>query len=355
MTDDCKYVQEKLSAYLDGVLFKQDKDLIKKHLFSCDVCRLRLEELKELSRSVAGLERVKPPVDFLRKVQERIKETDSVDGFLNKFLQKPQVKIPAVVLVSAVLVFIVIKNTGLYSPRRLRESRQSTVTMLGTPLPADKRELELSELPACSKTRIEGLKEITQEAHPLLKDKSYNQYATSTEAEKVNMDLVNKSKGRTSGITPGEKMISVEFSEKKDFLGGLEFADNGKPDTFSIAGDEIRPAEEIPLSEKPIPDVILVEGTRNVIDIEVLAVAESLAQIRIIANQLDVKYSGQCVFSDEAGMVIKLPYQKLAPFIQELEKIAVNGIKMSHNLTSEPPPAVISVTINLHKSVSSNE
>ncbi len=139
---DCKYVQEKLSAYLDGVLAKQDKDSIRKHLFSCDVCRLQLEELKELSRSVAGLERVKPPADFLRKVKERIKETDSVDGFLNKLLQKPQVKIPAVVLVSVVLVFIVIKNTGLYSPWRLREPRQSTVTG-PIPLPADKKELEL--------------------------------------------------------------------------------------------------------------------------------------------------------------------------------------------------------------------
>jgi len=50
MTVDCKFVQEHISAWMDGELRAESKDEIQKHLDSCDKCARELTQYEELSR-----------------------------------------------------------------------------------------------------------------------------------------------------------------------------------------------------------------------------------------------------------------------------------------------------------------
>ena len=44
---ECEIVQDLLLGYIDGVLNKESKKLVEKHLSECKNCQKRLEEIKQ--------------------------------------------------------------------------------------------------------------------------------------------------------------------------------------------------------------------------------------------------------------------------------------------------------------------
>ena len=50
----CRDIEKKLSAYLEGIVSSEEKEVVENHLSSCQMCRKAFEELKKNERSREG-------------------------------------------------------------------------------------------------------------------------------------------------------------------------------------------------------------------------------------------------------------------------------------------------------------
>ncbi|MDK2855893.1 MAG: hypothetical protein PWQ86_1106 [Bacillota bacterium] len=75
---DCRAVEEKLSAYLDGQLEAKELKSVAIHLETCPSCRAELASLKETIDLVRSLEHVSPPPGLKDKIMGRVDELASV-------------------------------------------------------------------------------------------------------------------------------------------------------------------------------------------------------------------------------------------------------------------------------------
>lgn len=62
---NCKYVQSRLSVYLDGEITGSDSLLIREHLSSCSECQNEFEQIKTVSHLLTGLPPVPEPDDLM--------------------------------------------------------------------------------------------------------------------------------------------------------------------------------------------------------------------------------------------------------------------------------------------------
>ena len=108
---ECKGVQEKLSAYVRGEVFSDEKRHIEQHLNSCQKCRSALEDLKNAGELVKSLEDVEPPAWLTEKIMSRVRaEEGRKRGIFRKLFYPLHVKVPiealATVLIAVVAVYV---------------------------------------------------------------------------------------------------------------------------------------------------------------------------------------------------------------------------------------------------------
>lgn len=77
---DCKAVEEKLSAYLDGQLKAEELQLIAAHLEACPACRAELSSLEETVGLIRSLEPVNPPPELKERIMGRVQAVTSALG-----------------------------------------------------------------------------------------------------------------------------------------------------------------------------------------------------------------------------------------------------------------------------------
>jgi hypothetical protein len=105
---NCTQIRELLSEYMDGMLDKEPKDLVKKHLETCKDCREELASLRAISEELGSLEAVEAPTDFLKKVHKRIEQRSRISRVIRSLFIPTRFKIPfqlATAAAMAVLVF----------------------------------------------------------------------------------------------------------------------------------------------------------------------------------------------------------------------------------------------------------
>jgi hypothetical protein len=110
---DCEEIREHLSAYVDDLLVAEGKARVEEHLSSCKACQQELASLKALVRELGSLESVKPPKDFLDRLNERIEARSWFPRILRTLFRPMRVKIPlefAGAVVVAILVFVVLQT-----------------------------------------------------------------------------------------------------------------------------------------------------------------------------------------------------------------------------------------------------
>ncbi|MGE5557954.1 MAG: anti-sigma factor family protein [Bacillota bacterium] len=71
---ECLYLQNLLSAYLDGELLPEEKQRIRKHLFFCETCRKELETLQQTKSILSRLDVQESPIDFVSAIQDHINQ-----------------------------------------------------------------------------------------------------------------------------------------------------------------------------------------------------------------------------------------------------------------------------------------
>lgn len=108
---ECNNIQERLSFYIEGVIFPEEKILIDEHLKSCQRCNESLAELKRTIKYVQDLEDIEPPLWLTRNVMARItSEVKPKKGILQKLFYPLHIKLPieaaAVFLIAVTAIYI---------------------------------------------------------------------------------------------------------------------------------------------------------------------------------------------------------------------------------------------------------
>jgi len=113
---NCSEIQQKLSAFIDGIVSSEEKTFIEDHLKSCSKCSESLEDLRKTVDYVQRLDDIEPP-DWLRqKIIAGIRpETELKKGILKKLFYPLHVKLP---IEAAAIIFIAI--TALYIFRTIQ-------------------------------------------------------------------------------------------------------------------------------------------------------------------------------------------------------------------------------------------
>ncbi|MBI5042252.1 MAG: DUF2275 domain-containing protein [Nitrospirae bacterium] len=109
---ECKDIQERLSAYIDGVTSSEEKTLIDKHLRSCQRCSKSFLELKKTLKHLKRLEEAEPPSWLAQKIMAKIKkEAEPKKGILQRLFYPLHIKLPIEAIAT---IFIAVTAVYLY-------------------------------------------------------------------------------------------------------------------------------------------------------------------------------------------------------------------------------------------------
>ena len=149
---ECSDIQERLSAYVEGIISSEEKLLIDEHLKACQRCNESLADLKQTLEYVQNLEEIKPPPWLTQKVMARVRsETEPKRGILQRLFYPLHIKLPIeavaaiFIAVTTIYVFKTIQPEmklakappGEVTPRILLEEKEKTPALdEGKPVPA---------------------------------------------------------------------------------------------------------------------------------------------------------------------------------------------------------------------------
>jgi predicted anti-sigma-YlaC factor YlaD len=68
----CSKIQQKLSAYADGEVTQEEKNVISEHLQTCIQCRVELEQLLKISQSLNSIKNVNPPPYLIPHLKQKL-------------------------------------------------------------------------------------------------------------------------------------------------------------------------------------------------------------------------------------------------------------------------------------------
>jgi hypothetical protein len=110
----CNEIEDRLPAYLENLLFPEEKKSIEGHLASCSRCSRASEALKKAEGIVQDLTEVEPPPFFEQRIMSRVREEAAQkQGILRKLFYPLYIKVPiqafATILV-AVIAFSVYRT-----------------------------------------------------------------------------------------------------------------------------------------------------------------------------------------------------------------------------------------------------
>jgi anti-sigma factor RsiW len=91
----CKDIEEKLTAYQEGVLSPEEKGLVENHLAACTQCTSALAGLKKTVDLLKELPEVEPPPWFTQKIMAQVRqEAEEKNSLLKRLFYPFHIKIP---------------------------------------------------------------------------------------------------------------------------------------------------------------------------------------------------------------------------------------------------------------------
>jgi hypothetical protein len=132
---ECRDIRKNLSAYLEGMVSREERELIDQHLASCRGCSSALHELNRTGEMLKNLKEVEPPPGMKEKIMARVREeAEPKKGFIQKLFYPLHIKLPleafATVLVAVLAVYVFkaveprMKGLQVSSPREPSVARQ---------------------------------------------------------------------------------------------------------------------------------------------------------------------------------------------------------------------------------------
>src|SRR4030042_4457554 len=106
---NCQDIQQKLSAYAEGIVPPEEKILIEEHLKSCPKCNGSLASLRKTIDYVHTLKDIEPPPWLTQKVMAKIKaEVQPKKRIIQKLFYPLHIKLPLEAVITALVAVITI-------------------------------------------------------------------------------------------------------------------------------------------------------------------------------------------------------------------------------------------------------
>jgi hypothetical protein len=103
----CSSIRERLSAYLEGAVSREERVLIGKHLRSCKECSADLADLIKTVERIKGLKEVEPPAWMTQKIMaELLEEARPGKGILRRLFYPLYIKLPLQAVAALLVVGI---------------------------------------------------------------------------------------------------------------------------------------------------------------------------------------------------------------------------------------------------------
>jgi hypothetical protein len=107
----CEDIRENLSAYREGTVPPEDRELIEQHLASCPACSTVLRELERAGDAVKRINEVEPPPWMKQRIMARVREeAEHKRGLLRWLFYPLHIKVPlqalGTVLIAVLAVYV---------------------------------------------------------------------------------------------------------------------------------------------------------------------------------------------------------------------------------------------------------
>lgn len=108
---ECSEIQEKLSAYIEGIISPEEKAVIDEHLKACQKCNESLADLKKTLEYVQNLEEIEPPPWLTQKVMASVRlEAEAKRGIFQRLFHPLHIKLPiealATILIAVATIYL---------------------------------------------------------------------------------------------------------------------------------------------------------------------------------------------------------------------------------------------------------
>jgi hypothetical protein len=130
---ECSDIQEKLSAYLEGIVPSEEKIFINEHLKECQQCNESLADLKKTLEYVQNLEEIEPPPWLTQKVMTSVRlEAEAKRGIFQRLFQPLHIKLPIEALATILVAVTTIYLFKTIQPEmdRAKEPPAETITRM---------------------------------------------------------------------------------------------------------------------------------------------------------------------------------------------------------------------------------
>ena len=166
---ECKNIQGKLSAYIEGLIPSEENRGIEEHLGSCEKCKDSLIDLRKTIEYVHNLEDVEPPSWLTQKIMANVRaEVKPKKGIIQKLFYPLYIKLPieAVATVAIAIVAMYIFKTiqpeiklakapsEVTKPQILSQGEKTSETPHEVPKPIEKQRIEKEPEVIAGKTSI---------------------------------------------------------------------------------------------------------------------------------------------------------------------------------------------------------
>jgi len=325
---NCHDIQQKLSAYIEGIIPPEERMLIEEHLKSCSTCNESLVDLKRTMSYIHDLEDVEPPAWLREKVMSRIKtETEPKRGFFQKLFYPLHIKLPieavAVLFIAVAALYIfkaiqpevkiarapseVIPQIPLQEKETPQENAKSNEIVIPSPTPTVPIPLEKALPPSPSATRG-PLEKVTHLSPPL---------------EKTIPSFPPLEKGDEGGFEAGQTMLPEKpatrdkLEEAPQVPAPLQRQNKIRPSAGAVAKDELK-TEVFSRSWKA--KVSAQRGQRVIISIRAKDIKTAREEIEMTLIPLEGKLI-KTESSEKEIITGEIDSQELKEFIVRLKSI----------------------------------
>jgi hypothetical protein len=103
----CSEIENRLPAYLEGLLSPEEKKSLALHIASCPRCSRALADLEKTEKLVQGLTEVEPPPFFEQRIMSRVREeAGRRQGILRRLFYPLHIKLPIQALATIVVAVL---------------------------------------------------------------------------------------------------------------------------------------------------------------------------------------------------------------------------------------------------------
>ena len=315
---NCPEIQERLSAFIDGIVPPEEKMLIEDHLKLCSKCNKSLADLRKTIDYVHSLEDIEPPAWLRQKIIAAIEpEAKPKKGILKKLFYPLYIKLP---IEAAAVILIAVTALHIF------KTIQPEVKIAKTPSEEITTQIPLPSSPPLEKT--------TPSSPPLEK-------GPMARSQRL---IEGKGGFEAEHPVPAKKPAIMDKSaEEPQAPAQVARQNEVRPPAGAVSKEE--PKTEV-LSPAAKPKMFAERKEAVSVSIRVKDIKTAREEIEKTLIQLEGKITKTESFENKELVTVEIDSQKMKEFIGNLERI---GEIKEKELTFESLEGDIQIRVEIVK------